>query len=137
MTRPLVNDPFLTLTPYVPGKPISETERELGITGVVKLASNENPLGPSSKAVEAMRGALMQVNDYPDGGAFALRARLARFHGVAADRIVIGNGTNEIIDMLVRTCLRPDENMIFASPSFIAYKLSAQALGREVRDVPL
>ena len=134
---PLVNDSFLTLKPYVPGKPISETERELGIRGCIKLASNENPYGPSPKAVEAIKGALAGLHDYPDGGAFYLRQALADKHRVDANQIIIGNGSNELLDMVVRTCVRPGENVLFANPSFIVYKLVPQASGLTVRDVPL
>lgn len=134
---PLVNDAYLTLKPYVPGKPVEETERELGISGCIKLASNENPLGPSALAVEAVKKVLLQVNEYPDGSAFYLKRKLAERHKVAPEQIIIGNGMNEIIELLVRTCIRADEHLIFANPSFIAYKLSTLAAGREIRDVPL
>ena len=97
---PLVNSEFVTLTPYVPGKPVSETERELGLSGVLKLASNENPLGPSPRAMEAVSRAIAGLNDYPDGSAFYLKGALAEFHGVGANQLVVGNGTNEIIEML-------------------------------------
>jgi len=134
---PLVNDAFLTLTPYVPGKPIQETERELGLTGVVKLASNESPYGPSPKAVAAMQAVLAGVSDYPDGGAFHLRQAIAEKHGVEPRQVVLGAGTSEIIEMVIRTCLRPDENMLYADPSFVMYALAAQAAGRKLRRVPL
>ncbi len=134
---PLVNDPYLTLKPYVPGKPVSETERELGIRGVVKLASNENPYGPSPKAVAAVAQALSGLADYPDGGAFYLKQALAQKHGVGPERLIVGNGTNEILEILMRTCLRPGENVVYGAPSFIVYKLVPQAMGIEVRDVPV
>lgn len=134
---PLVNDPYETLRPYVPGKPVAETERELGIQGVVKLASNENPLGPSPRAVAALRRALSELNDYPDGSAFYFRRRLAELHQVETERIIVGGGTSELIELIVRVFLRPDENLVNAMPSFIMYRLATQAAGREVRDVPL
>ncbi len=134
---PLINDAYEHLDPYLPGKPVAETERELGIAGVVKLASNENPLGPSPKALAAIRAALPTLNDYPDGSAFYLKRRLAELHRVAPEQIVVGNGTNEIIEMVVRTCMRPGENTLFADPSFIVYRLAPQAAGHEVRAVPL
>lgn len=136
MVAPLVNDSFVSLTPYVPGKPVAETERELGITGAIKLASNENPLGPSPRALEAIRKTLPALADYPDGGAFYLKRRLCEHHGITADRLVIGNGSNEIIEMLIRTCMRPGENVVHMDPSFIVYKLCVQAAGHEVRVVP-
>ncbi|MED5463056.1 MAG: histidinol-phosphate transaminase [Myxococcota bacterium] len=134
---PLVNGEFETLTPYVPGKPVSETERELGITGVIKLASNENPLGPSPKAMEAVAAAIPSLHDYPDGGAFYLKQALADFHGVQPEQLVIGNGTNEVIEMVIRTCLRPDENLLYVQSSFIVYKLCTLSLGRSIKEVPL
>jgi histidinol-phosphate aminotransferase len=134
---PLVNDAFETLKPYSPGKPVAETERELGIKGVIKLASNENPFGPSPRAMEAMRAALPQLHDYPDASCHYLRERLAAFLGVQPAQLMIGNGTNELIEILVRTCLRPGETLLFASPSFIVYKLITQAMGQTVREVPL
>ena len=134
---PLVNDAFLTLKPYPPGKPVSETERELGITGCVKLASNENPLGPSLKAVEAVSNILKSLHDYPDGGGYYLKERLASFVGKTTDHIILGNGTNELIEMLIRTCIRPGENMVYAEQSFIAYKLCGLSAGVEIIEVPL
>ncbi|MEZ4273279.1 MAG: histidinol-phosphate transaminase, partial [Myxococcota bacterium] len=135
--RSPANDAFETLMPYVPGKPVSETERELGIEGVIKLASNENPLGPSPKAKHAISQALGGMSDYPDGGAFYLKATLAERLNVKPANLIIGNGTNEIIEMLIRTFVRPDEHMVYAQTSFVIYKLCAQAAGREVREVPL
>ena len=134
---PLINDAFETLQPYVPGKPISETERELGIQNVIKLASNENPLGPSPRAREAVARALGGVADYPDGGCFYLKQRLASFLGVGAERLIVGNGTNELLEMIVRTFLRPDESVVHVVGSFIVYKLATLAAGREVVEVPL
>lgn len=134
--RPLVNDGFLTMTAYVPGKPVGETERELGLADVIKLASNENPLGPSPRALAALRAAMAGVGDYPDGGASLLRRRLARHHGVEPEHLIVGSGSNELIDMIVRTCVRPGENLVLAATSFIAYKMAAQAAGREFREVP-
>ena len=139
---PLANDAFTTLAPYVPGKPVSETERELGISGCIKLASNENPLGPSPKAIAAMKRALAGVSDYPDGGAFYLKERLrehlsTRSRSLGVDQIIVGNGTNEIIEMIVRTFVRTGENIIYLDPSFIVYKLCAHAAGHAVVDVAM
>ncbi|MEO0814379.1 MAG: histidinol-phosphate transaminase, partial [Myxococcota bacterium] len=137
MTLPLVNDAFETLKPYEPGKPVSETERELGLSGVVKLASNENPLGPSPKALEAVRAHIETLHDYPDAGAFHLKRKLAEFHDVSPEHIVVGNGTNEILEMLIRTVLRDGENVVYADPSFVVYKLCTLSAGRDLRSVPL
>ena len=135
--QPLVNDAYLNLIPYVPGKPVSETERELGIQGCIKLASNENPLGPSPKAMQAVSAALKNCHDYPDASCFYLKQRLAAFLDVAQEQIIVGNGTNELIEMVLRTCMRPGENLVNANPSFVVYRLVTQAMGQEVRDVPL
>jgi len=133
----LVNDAYLTLKPYIPGKPVSETERELGISGCVKLASNENPLGPSPKALAAIQEALPSLHDYPDGGAFYLKKKLSDFLGVEQEQILFGNGTNELLEMIIRTCMRPEDNIIYAQSSFIVYKLASMAIGAEIREVPL
>src|SRR5512147_3177427 len=92
-----------SLQPYIPGKPIEEVEREYGVSNVAKLASNENPLGPSPRALEAARAALAQVNLYPDGSAFALHGALAAHHGMTPAEVFVGNGSNELIELLVRT----------------------------------
>src|SRR5690349_7597173 len=110
MTR-LANDAYDTLEPYVPGKPVSETERELGISGVIKLASNENPLGPSPKALAALRDALPHLSDYPDGSAFYFKQRLAKHVALKPENLIVGNGTNEIIELAVRTFIRPGEHL--------------------------
>lgn len=134
---PLVNDAYMTLVPYVPGKPTAETERELGISGSVKLASNENPLGPSPKAVAAMRELLTQTNDYPDASAFYLKRALSEKLNVGADTLIVGNGADDLIDQVSRACLRPGENIVYADPSFISYKMRAQQAGAAIRSVPL
>jgi histidinol-phosphate aminotransferase len=95
------------LRPYVPGKPLSELERELGIADSIKLASNENPLGPSPRAVDAIQARLADLTRYPDGGAFELRNALARHHGVGPDCVTVGNGSNDILDMIARVFLAP------------------------------
>lgn len=134
--RTLVRDAFLELKPYIPGKPVSETERELGIQGCIKLASNENPLGPSPRAVEAIQKAAATIHDYPDGGAFYLRRRLADYLGVAPDALIFGNGTNEVIEMIIRTFVRPDESVVFSEHAFIVYTLASMAAGVSCKRVP-
>jgi histidinol-phosphate aminotransferase len=116
-----------SISPYVPGKPIEEVERELGITGCIKLASNENPLGPSSKAVAAVKKALETLNRYPDGSGFYLTHALAKALDVETSQVILGNGSNELIELLVRTFTLPGDEVICADPSFIAYKIIAQA----------
>ncbi len=124
------------LNPYVPGKPISELERELGITGSVKLASNENPLGCSDKALAAIRGELDAVARYPDGGGFALRAALAEKHGVDAACITLGNGSNDVLDMIARVFLEPGRESLFSQHAFAVYPISSQAVGATLKMAP-
>ena len=132
MTTPwesLANDHILGIAPYEPGKPIEELERELGIHDAIKLASNENPLAPSDRVREAIAAALVTLNRYPDGGGFYLRQALAKKHGVAQDQVVLGNGSNELIELLVRAFLRPGDEAIVPHPSFVVYPMIVQAAG--------
>jgi len=133
----LVGDHIASLKPYEPGKPIEEVERELGITGSIKLASNENPLGPSPAAIEALREHAAGVHIYPDGGAFRLKQALSEFHGISADEIVTGNGSNEVLELVVRTFCEPGDSAVISDYSFIAYRLILQAANVEVRSVPM
>jgi histidinol-phosphate aminotransferase len=126
-----------TLVPYAPGKPIEEVERELGITNTVKLASNENPLGPSPQALAVIRDKLPQLHLYPDGDCFYLRQGLARKLGVAPDKLIFGNGSNEIIELAARTFLRAGEEAVMARQAFVVYKLIVQAVGGIAKEVPL
>ena len=121
------------LQPYVPGKPVSELERELGITDSVKLASNENPLGPSPRVREAVADGLDGLTRYPDGAAYALREALAQRHGVAPECITIGNGSNDVLDMIARVFLRPGRESLFSEHAFAVYPLSSMAAGAELR----
>jgi len=125
-----------SLVPYPPGKPIEELERELGITGSIKLASNENPLGPSPEALEAVSAALSSLNRYPDGSCFYLRQRLSEALGVDAASLVFGNGSNEIIELLVRAFLDRGE-AVMGDPSFAVYPLAVKAAGGVAVKVPL
>jgi histidinol-phosphate aminotransferase len=136
----LVAEYIEKLVPYVPGKPVEEVERELGIVGAVKLASNENPLGPSPRALEAARAASALVNRYPDGGGYLLRGRLAERLGVAPEQIVLGSGSSEIVDVLVRTFCRPGpdgDEVLTHQHAFFMYKISAQAAGVAYREAPV
>jgi histidinol-phosphate aminotransferase len=135
--RSLVTPSIEQLVPYEAGKPIEELTRELGITDAVKLASNENLLGPSPRAVEAMRATLREVYFYPDSAAYRLRDRLAAEHGVPMAEVIHGNGSNELIDLLVRTFSTPADHLVFAQDSFVAYRLSALAHGVAFTEVPL
>jgi histidinol-phosphate aminotransferase len=124
------------LSPYVPGKPIEELERELGITDTIKLASNENPLGPSPLAVAAAAVALHGVNLYPDDLAFRLRNKLAATCGCDADGILVGSGSSDVIDMVARTFLAPGCNAVFSRHAFAMYAIYTQAVGAEGRAAP-
>ncbi len=135
--RQLTSEDIRTLTPYAPGKPVEELERELGITGSIKLASNENPLGPSPKAVEAVRSCLANLNRYPDGAGYYLKEALSRKLGYPHEGILLGNGSNEILEIIVRTFMLRGEEAIMAEPSFVVYKMATQAGGFGRVIVPL
>lgn len=124
-----VSDNIKTLVPYVPGKPIEELERELGISGSIKLASNENPLGPSPKAVAAVKKALEGLNRYPDGSGFYLSQALAKHLDVDIKQVLLGNGSNELIELVVRTFIQPGDEIVSADPSFVVYKMITNAAG--------
>jgi histidinol-phosphate aminotransferase len=134
---PLVPPYVLSLQPYVPGKPIEEVEREYGVRDVAKLASNENALGPSPRALSAAREACGKVHLYPDGSAYYLRGAIAEKFGVPVDEVVVGNGSNELIELLVRTFVLEGEEVLTSAQSFVAYKLAAQAHGRKLVEAPL
>lgn len=126
------------LVPYEPGKPIEETARELGLMPeeIIKLASNENPLGPSPKAQEAMRAEIERAHLYPDGGGYKLRSALAEKHGVAFENVVMGNGSNEIIELLCHSFLQPGKSLIAAEHAFVVYKLMVTLFGADYIEVP-
>jgi histidinol-phosphate aminotransferase len=117
------------LKPYIAGKPIEETQREYGLKKVTKLASNENPLGPSPKAVKAMKAAMKDLQLYPDASGFHLRTVLAKLEKVAFDEIVLGNGSNEVIELLIRTFCIPGDLMVASDGVFAAYPISARIQG--------
>jgi histidinol-phosphate aminotransferase len=117
------------LVPYQPGKPIEEVEREYGISNSSKLASNENPLGPSARAIAAIRAKLDQLHLYPDGDCFYLKSALANKLGIDAERLIFGNGSNELIELAVRTFMRPGDEAVMARQAFLVYPLVVQAVG--------
>lgn len=125
------------ITPYVPGKPVEEVERELGISDVIKLASNENPLGPSPLAVEAIKEFLPRINFYPDGNCFYLKRDLAAKLGLAESNIILGNGADELITLVGAAYLNPGDDIIMAHPSFSEYDFSARLMDAEVVKIPL
>ncbi len=117
------------LTPYQPGKPVEELERELGIVNSIKLASNENPLGPSPLALQAIKNILPSINYYPDGGGFALSEKLAEKHQVDVSNITLGNGSNDILELVTRAFLTPQHSAVFSEHSFAVYPIVVQAVG--------
>ena len=125
------------LNPYEPGKPIEELERELGIPSAVKLASNENPLGPSPRAVDAMRTALDTINRYPDGKSYYLREALAQRLAVRPEQLVFGAGSDEILELLAKTFLGEGDEVVFPWPSFAMYPIVTQGMGATPVAVPL
>lgn len=120
------------LKPYEPGKPIAELERELGISDIVKLASNENPLGPSPKALAAISAALPELALYPDGNGFALKAALAEKHEVNAGQITLGSGSDHIIELVSRAFLQDGRKAVISRYAFAIYAITAQAAGAEL-----
>ncbi len=128
---------ILNLTPYVPGKPIEEVKRELGIDDIIKLASNENPLGPSPKALEAIKAMLPNVAQYPEGSCFELRQSVAKYLDVNPDMLIFGSGADEVIHYLGVALLEGDDEIVQADPSFVQYKAAATLMDCPARMVPL
>ncbi len=125
------------ITVYQPGKPVEELERELGIRDSVKVASNENPLGPSPKALDAVRGALAGLHRYPDGGGFYLKRALAAHHGLAPENFLLGNGTNEVLEILAHAFFDPGDPVVFSEGAFIVYQIVSQLSASEIRKATL
>ena len=138
----MTDDGFLrpelaALVPYEPGKPVEEVQRELGLARVVKLASNEGPYGPLPQALEAMARAADELNRYPDGGAYRLRAALAERHGVRFEELAVGAGADGVIDCLSQAVLEPGDEIVCGWPSFPSYVIYAVKLGAVAVKVPL
>ncbi|HYA27035.1 MAG TPA: aminotransferase class I/II-fold pyridoxal phosphate-dependent enzyme, partial [Thermodesulfovibrionales bacterium] len=125
------------IRPYVPGKPVEELERELGIKGSIKLASNENPVGPSPLAIQAIKGTGHDINRYPDGGGYYLKTALSERLSVSPDNIILGNGSNELLDMVARTYMKPGDEAVMATPSFVVYSMAVQSIGCRAVQIPL
>ncbi len=132
-----VHPDIRSLSPYVPGKPVEELQRELGLTRVIKLASNENPLGPSPKAIAALSGMQATLHRYPDGGATQLRQAIADRWKVASDQVILGNGSDEILGLLAKTFLTPGDEAIMADHTFVIYKMEVTAVHGKPIVVPL
>lgn len=116
------------LTPYVPGKPVEELERELGIRNIIKLASNENPLGPSPKVLAALEQVKAELSRYPDGNGFKLKQALSQHLRVAMDTITLGNGSNDVLEIIARAYLAPGDEAIYSQYAFAVYPISIQAV---------
>jgi histidinol-phosphate aminotransferase len=136
MTIPIHPD-IQSLSPYIPGKPIDELQRELGLAGVIKLASNENPLGPSPKAVAALIGGHDTLHRYPDGGGYRLRQAVADRWKVMRDQVILGNGSDEILGLLARAFLAPGDEAVMADHTFVIYKMEVTAAHGKPVVVPL
>ena len=134
----LAPDHIRALAAYVPGKPIAETARELGFpeSEILKMASNESPLGSSPKALAAIRGALDVLHYYPDGSGYELKGVLARKLGVAPENLVLGNGSNDVLELVARAFLRPGDSAVYSRHAFLVYPLAVQAVGATGIEVP-
>ncbi|MDD2620564.1 MAG: histidinol-phosphate transaminase [Syntrophomonadaceae bacterium] len=128
---------IFSLKPYVPGKPIDEVKRELGLNDIIKLASNENPLGPSPMAMQAMEQSIKDIHLYPDANSYYLKARLASFTGIDAQSIVLGNGSDEVLMILGLSFLSPGDEVIYADPTFVEYEFTAMVMGANCVTVSL
>lgn len=124
------------LVPYVPGKPVEELQRELGLSEVIKLASNENPLGTGGKATAAIQASLPELTRYPDGSGFALKTALSHKLAVLPEQITLGNGSSEILELVMRTFAAPAHEVVFSQHAFALYPILTQAVGAQARVVP-
>ncbi len=131
-----VHPDIASLVPYVPGKPIEELQRELGLPRAVKLASNENPIGPSPQALAVLAETASTLHRYPDGGAFQLRGALAERWKVTPDQVILGNGSDELLGLLARTFLSPGDEAVMAEHTFVIYKMEVKAAHGVVVEVP-
>jgi len=132
-----VPDYILSLKPYVAGKPLEELEREYGITDAIKLASNENPLGPSPLAIKALQRAVKELHRYPNGGSYHLCERISKRFDVKKENIILGNGSDDIIAMLARVLLQPGDEAVLPRPSFLFYEIMIRCSGAIPVEVPL
>lgn len=128
---------ILEIQPYVPGKPIEELERELGISNSIKLASNENPIGPSPAALKAIKDAAGEINRYPDGAGYYLKQALSQELSVSEDELILGNGSNELLDIAVRTFMRAGDEAVMAAPSFVVYSMAVKGVGGKANQIQL
>ncbi|MDI6784980.1 MAG: histidinol-phosphate transaminase [bacterium] len=134
---PKVRKPVIGMEPYYPGKPVEEVKREFGLTDVIKLASNENPLGPSPLAKQAIMNTLDEANLYPDGSGFYLRQKLAQKFQVSLDEIILGSGSDEIISMLAQTFIEPGDEAVTSETSFVRYQQAVELMDGTMRYAPM
>ena len=125
------------ITVYLPGKPVEELEREFGLKETIKLASNENPHGPSPLALEAMKNGFSDLNRYPDGSGFYLKKALSKFHDLNDEHFILGNGTNEVLEIIAHAFLDPGDSVVFSEGAFIVYQIVAQLSCCEMRISPM
>ncbi len=128
---------IFTVNTYVPGKPIEEVKRELGLKEAIKLASNENAFPPSDKVMKAAKKALLTLNRYPDGGCFYLKKKLSRKLGVKPENLIAGNGSDEVIIMAINAFLKKGDEVIIAKPTFLIYEIASRLRGARVKFAPL
>jgi histidinol-phosphate aminotransferase len=131
-----VNTKITGLKPYQPGKPIDEVARELGITDIVKLASNENPRGPGDKVQQAIAQVSKMLSRYPDGGGFEFKAALAEHVGIESNQLTLGNGSNDVLDLIARVVVEPGYEAIISEHSFVVYRLAVTCCGGDLITVP-
>jgi len=134
--KKLINTGILNLSPYQPGKPVEDLERELGIKNAIKLASNENPMGPSPLALKAADKILSGIHRYPDGNALRLKEAISNEYDVGIEQITVGNGSNDIIEFVVRSFLSAQDSAVFSNHAFAVYPLAVQTVGAEGIEVP-
>lgn len=134
--KKLVNKGIDGLSPYEPGKPIEDLERELGIKNVVKLASNENPVGPSPKIIDSIEKIVKETHRYPDGNATRLKAKISRKFNILENQVTVGNGSNDIIEFVARSFLGPNDSAVYSEHAFAVYPLVVRAVGAMGIEVP-
>ena len=137
MTKPLIRNCLTAIKPYVPGKPVEEVERELGLRDVIKLASNENPLGPSPLAVETLKKQLACLHYYPDGNCYYLKQELAERLKVGPENLIFGNGSDELLSLITLAYLNPGEEALAVQPTFSEYEFAVRLMEGTMRYVPL
>ena len=128
---------IFALKTYVPGKPIEDVQRELGIFDIIKMASNENPLGPSPLALQAIKDNLERINYYPDGNCYYLKEKLAEIYDIDPSGLLLGNGSDEILRLIAETFINPGDEVVFAQPTFSEYEFTAGVMGARCTRIEL